>query len=191
MNRFVKNGLKGALVLSMVVPTLSNGVAFAVSNNGSTSREAYQNYNKERSEKLTLQSIAEKYELNAILMVTEVRQWDAFGNDTSGKSNSTVKLGKFKNLDDLFVRLKDDRKKHEDYYKKYKENSTKPIEQQKDMKAPSNLDFLSISSVKINYYYDSSSRQLSQVIRIESPDRVFRCTVIYDSNGSVINYLEV
>lgn len=47
------------------------------------------------------------------------------------------------------------------------------------------LDYLAESEISIEYFYDSSRDQLSQLIRVKTPDNVFRCTVIYDHDGLI------
>lgn len=143
----------------------------------------YADYNKEREDKLELESKVKEYELNAILLVSDVADWDLF-------SDSSKPKGTYSSLDDLYKILGEDLNSHKSYYEDYKENETKPIEEQKELEAPSNLDYLSVSDIEISYYYDAVQEQLSQLIRIRGVDNVFRCTIIYNKEGKVVNYLE-
>jgi predicted MPP superfamily phosphohydrolase len=173
--------------IGVVVLTLGN-VTNAQGNEKVNLNQMYARYNQYRTEKMELESYASKYEINAIFLCTGIKQWNPFGVSQDKTDNV---LGEYTNLDQLYTMLNDNRSKHESYYKKYQENEQKPIEEQEDLKAPTTLDYLSISTVSINYYYDKDKEQLAQVIRIVSPDKVYRCTVIYGADGTVKNYLEI
>ncbi|PHE64368.1 hypothetical protein COF68_05890 [Bacillus toyonensis] len=187
-----KKVLKLAL-LSGTVIGMSGVNPVSAEDNKINLEQLYKTYNSERNNMLSIQKIAEKYELNAIYMATKVKQWNMFGhNSEDGTEDVNVNpVGKFEDKNDLFKKMGEDLNTHKEAYDKYVANQSKPMEEQEEMQLPTNLDYLSVSEIKINYFYDSNRDQLSQVIRIESPSQVYRCTVLYDHDGLIINYLEV
>ncbi|MGF2714956.1 hypothetical protein ACQUY5_22195 [Bacillus cereus] len=160
----------------------------------------YKTYNNERNAKLSIQGIAEKYELNAIMMITKQKQWNMFGHNAEdlGEDNqeNTVTVdpvGKYLDKKDLYTKMGANLEEHKANYKKYRDAQSKPAEEQTEedvMMNISDLDYLAESEIKIEYFYDSSRDQLSQLIRIQTTDKVFRCTVIYDHDGLIKNFLE-
>ena len=154
--------------------------------NGASS--LYENYNEERGEKLEIQSKIEKYEKNAILNVTGIEKWDML--ESKDNKPTTEPKGKFESLAELYSGMDDNLNSHKDYYKTFKENAEKPIELQQELEQLSNLDYLSVSEVSIHYYYDKDKQQTSQLIRVTSLDKVYRCTIVYNKYGVAVNYYE-
>ncbi|MEC2463367.1 hypothetical protein P9X10_00450 [Bacillus cereus] len=194
-----KKVLKLALISSTVIG-LSAIDTVKAETEGIDVEKLYKSYNEERNAKLSIQKIAESYELNAIMMITKQKQWNMFGHNAEdlGEDNqeNTVTVnpgGKYTDKKDLFDKLGANIEEHKANYKKYREGQSKPPEEQTEedvMMKVEPLDYLSESEINIEYFYDSSRDQLSQLIRVQTPDNVFRCTVIYDHDGLIKNFLE-
>ncbi|AFQ30070.1 hypothetical protein P4493_04460 [Bacillus thuringiensis] len=194
-----KKILKLALISGTVIGFSGVDIAKAEPN-GIDIEKLYKTYNNERNAKLSIQGIAEKYELNAIMMITKQKQWNMFGHNAEdlGEDNqeNTVTVnpvGKYESKEDLFSKLGANLEEHKANYKKYRESQEKPAEEQTEedvMMKVEPLDYLAESEISIEYFYDSSRDQLSQLIRVKTPDNVFRCTVIYDHDGLIKNFLE-
>ena len=170
------------LVLAISVVSLSSNNGVVRAEEESTS--LYDSYNLDRSQKSAVENLARQTEVNAILATTGLVSWDR-------SSTESEKLGNFESVEKLFEVLGEDLNEHKIFYKKYKENEIKRIEEQEDLRLIEPIDYLAVSDVKINYYFDNIQKQLSQVIEVTSEEKVYRCIVIYDSEGNLVNYLEV
>ena len=169
----------------LIIVGLSLGVILGSQTIVNGASSLYENYNEERGEKLEIQSKIEKYENNAILNVAGIQQWNMLD-----KKSKVEPKGKFESLAELYSGMDDNLNSHKDYYKTFKENDEKPIELQQQLDPLSDLDYLSVSEVSVHYYYDVDEQQVSQLIRITSLDKVYRCTIIYNMYGEVVNYYE-
>lgn len=170
--------------LSVSVSTLLTGADTKDSSAEIALRNQYESYNFERTLLSAIQTVAEDYEINVLLSVIGESSWEPEKSmgDSKGNFEDKEKL-----YNDLGISLDE----HEDFYKRYKDNQTKPLEEYEDLGDLKPLDYLAISNIDIRYYLDKETQNLSQVIRVTSEEKVFRAVVLYNNKSEVINYLEL
>lgn len=143
----------------------------------------YQQYNLDRMIKSAVQTRVYETEVNALLHVAKVHEWDMRGHVDN--------LGKFNDITELFTLIGQDPRASEKIYEAYIDSLYGPIDEVEFAEIPTEIDYLAVSDIEIKYFYSEDTTNLIQFIRVGTEDRVVRGIFIYYQDGTVKEYYEV
>lgn len=156
-----------------------------------TKSKDYVEYNVNRMQMSAIQKIVEPYETNLIYYIAGGYEYSDYSNVIEMENSD----GTYTSLEEMYRTYDLDLEESKEYVDKHYDASTKLPEDltDEDMmyldNPPTDLQYFSKSEIVIKYYMDAHNENLIQVVRADNPVGSKRATIIYDNNGSLIEYI--